>query len=124
MNTLDTLKAELEERDNHIEDLRDEILRLRNDKCVLAGELNRLRADTDTIEELKARLEDLKSDFASAKYHFQQRHDEDYRHSSQLTAELKVTRRLLTEANNRVEDERKRIIAASDAAFRYISKRR
>ena len=41
-----------------------------------------------------------------------------------LKAQLEVTRRLLAKANDEVEAERKRIIAASDAAFRYISKRR
>ena len=78
---------------------------------------------TDT-EELWAEVQRLKAELNTAKGLLQQKYDEDYRLNAQLTAELKVTRRLLTEANNRVEDERKRIIAASDAAFRYISKRR
>jgi hypothetical protein len=39
-----------------------------------------------------------------------------------LKAQLEVTRRLLAKAVGDVEAERKRIIAASDAAFRYINR--
>ena len=50
--------------------------------------------------------------------------DLSHKRETHLKAQLEVTRRLLAKANDEVGAERKRIIAASDAAFRYISKRR
>ena len=73
-------------------------------------------------EELWAEVQRLKTELYSAKELLQQKYDEDYRLNTQLTAELEVTRRLLAKANDEVEAERNRIIAASDAAFRYINR--
>lgn len=45
-----------------------------------------------------------------------------HRRETHLKTQLEVTRRLLAKANDEVEAERNRIIAASDAAFRYINR--
>jgi hypothetical protein len=82
---------------------------------------NKNMTNTDT-EDLWAEVQRLKTELYSAKELLQQRYDESYRLNTQLTAELKVTRRLLAKAYDEVEAERNRIIAASDAAFRYINR--